>query len=854
MDTILGRVRRFYGAHPLHLLALLGCFALAGYAALHTATDRAWPWMLAWFLGAVVGHDLVLFPLYALADRSLTSVLHAVRPRRRPAIRPLVPAVNYVRTPALGAGLTFLLFLPGIIRQGAGTYHSATGLTQQPFLGRWLLLCAAMFGASAVVYGIRLGRAGARIRLALRPVRPVIGPGEQVVTLAFASGGAAGAVASTHALYHPTGDQPTQWHRVGWDELADVAWHPAEKTLLVTGRSATNGARLRLRLADPRDLVEAARARIATTGLVRITAEPPGWSRSEGLAGWGALAGLVSGVLVGAVMGAQGMISGFGLLGYAIYAAVVGAVLGAVTGRERRGPAAASSGGVLLGCLGWLAWSLTLVPLLHGHAPTWSAGVAARTYPNLVGDILQGGLTGVLLSVLVVTGLGRSRDRPERAGTAPGRARVVIVGGGFAGVSAAQRFERLAVRGAPVDVTLVSDSNFLLFTPMLAEAAAGAVAATHISAPVRSAVSHTRFRNGTVRHIDTAARSVQLTVGADATETIGYDHLVLAAGSVAHTLGLPGVEEHFWTLKNLADATRLRDHVLGLLERAEQEADPQERGRLLTFVVAGGGFAGTEMIAELFDLVHGVSHFYPGIGPGDARFLLVHAGDRILPEVSAELAGYAQRRLAARGIECRLGARVAEATACRVRLADGEWISARTLVWAAGNWPSPLVTDLARATGNTAVLATDPALRVTGLNRVWAAGDCARIPDPDSGGAPYPPTAQHAIREGRVAADNIAAVLAGRTPVEFRFRAIGILVALGHHTAVADIRGRQFSGLAAWLLWRGIYLAKLPGLEKRIRVLLDWLIDLAFPRDIVVTAPPQRPSTATAPDSETRMR
>jgi NADH:ubiquinone reductase (H+-translocating) len=175
-------------------------------------------------------------------------------------------------------------------------------------------------------------------------------------------------------------------------------------------------------------------------------------------------------------------------------------------------------------------------------------------------------------------------------------------------------------------------------------------------------------------------------------------------------------------------------------------------------------------------------------------------------------------------------------------------------VWAGGNRPSPLVTDLARATGNTAVLATEPTLRVIGLDRVWAAGDCARIPDLDSGGAPYPPTAQHAIREGRVVADNIAAVLAGRAPVEFRFRAIGVLVALGHRTAVAEIRGRQFSGLAAWLLWRGIYLSKLPGLEKRIRVLLDWLIDLAFPRDIVVTAAPPRPGTTTAPNSEARVR
>ena len=393
-------------------------------------------------------------------------------------------------------------------------------------------------------------------------------------------------------------------------------------------------------------------------------------------------------MLVGAVMSVQGMISGPGLLGYAIYAAVVGTVLGAVTGRERRGPAAASSGGVLLGCLGWLAWSLTLVPLLHGHAPTWSAGVAVRTYPNLVGDILQGGLTGVLLSVLVMAGLGRSRDRPERASIAPGRARVVIVGGGFAGVSAAQRFERLALRGAPVDVTLVSDSNFLLFTPMLAEAAAGAVAARHISAPVRSAVPHTRFRNGTVRHIDTAARSVQLTVGADATETIGYDHLVLAAGSVAHTLGLPGVEEHSWPLKNLADATRLRDHVLDLLERAEQEADPRERGRLLTFVVAGGGFAGTEMIAELFDLVHGVSISTRASGRATRGSCSCTRATGSCPSCPPNWPGYAQRRLAARGIECRLGARVAEATVGRVRLADGEWIPTHTLVWAGGDRPT----------------------------------------------------------------------------------------------------------------------------------------------------------------------
>jgi NADH dehydrogenase len=734
---VMSRIRRAYGAHPLHLLALLCCFALAGYAALHTATDPKWPVMLAWFAAAVIGHDLVLFPLYALADRSVTSLLHALRPLRRwrlETARPPVPATNYIRVPALGAGLTFVLFLPGIIQQGANAYVAATGLTQQPYLGRWLLLCAVMFGTSAVAYAIRLRRASARAR--------------------------------------------------------------------VEGAIAADPGRVRAR-----------------------------WS---GVVARGVLAGLVAGVVVGVILAQQSMftVGGNGLsgiLGYGAYTVVIGAALGALVSRDRPAPAPATSGGVLLGGLGWLVWSLTVLPLLHGAAPTWSAGAAAGAYPDFVGDVLHGALTGVFLSAFAAVGRSSSGDAaPEVARTL---ARIVIVGGGFAGVSAARRFERLAVRGAPVDVTLVSDSNFLLFTPMLAEAAAGAVEARHISTPVRAAVSHTRFRHGTVQGIDTGARSVRLAVGTGTTERIPYDHLVLAAGSVAHTLGLPGVRDHAWTLKNLGDATRLRDHVLALLELAEQEPDPGERRRMLTFVVAGAGFAGTEMVAELFDLVHGVSHFYPAIGPDDSRFLLVHPGDRILPELTAELGVYALQRLRARGIECLLGIRVAEATAGRVRLSNDDWIATRTFVWTAGNRPHPLASELA----GSEALATDASLRVSGVEGVWAVGDCARIPDLDHDGAPFPPTAQHAVREGKAVADNIAAVLAGRPPAEFRFRTLGVLVALGRHTAAGDIRGHRFSGLAAWLLWRGIYLSKLPGIDKRIRVLLDWLLDLAFPRDIVVT-------------------
>jgi len=531
----------------------------------------------------------------------------------------------------------------------------------------------------------------------------------------------------------------------------------------------------------------------------------------------GAVAGLVAAVPVGLLLGT-------GPLWFAVYSLVVGAVLGLA---RRQDTAVALAGGVLVGVLGWLSFSLTADPLLHGDAPTWSTVAAASAYPALVADLLHGAVTALLLALL-----------PTRArvhGEAVPAKRIVIVGGGFGGVAAAKRFERLALRGAPIDVTLVSDSNFLLFTPMLAEAASGAVEASHISAPVRSAVAHTRFRYGRVDSVDTTGRTVHI-----GSESLRYDHLVLAAGSVPHAFGLPGVREHSWTMKNLADAVRLRNHVLALLERADVEPDSERRRELLTFVVAGAGFAGTEVVAELFDLVHTVSRYYPGVGQDESRFVLVHPGDRILPELPAELGEYARQRLTARGIECVLGVRVVEAEADRVLLSDGDRIATRTFVWTAGNRPSPLVDLLPRPSGDVGPLVTDAALRVTGLDGVWAVGDCARVPDPANAGKPCPPTAQHALRQGKTVADNIAAAIAGREPVEFRFRTLGVLVALGHRTAAADIRGRLFSGFAAWLLWRAVYLAKLPGIEKRIRVFLDWTLDLAFPRDIVVTSAPDK--------------
>jgi len=543
--------------------------------------------------------------------------------------------------------------------------------------------------------------------------------------------------------------------------------------------------------------------------------------------GWGAVAGLAAALPVGVLMATQHMASAqemspAGWLAFAAYAVVVGLVLIAVARGSRQGLAMTASAGVLLGTLGWLVFSLTLEPLFHGQLPTWSAAAAAKTYPELVGNVLHGALTGLLLHFVAgvwTLKLREKRDPVERA-------RIVVVGGGFAGVAAAQRFERLVLRGAKLDVTLVSDSNFLLFTPMLAEVASGALEPAHISAPIRSAAAHTTFHHGRVDRVDPAGREVVLESG----ETLPYDHLVLAVGSVPHTFDLPGIAEHSFPLKNLADAVALRNHALRLLEAADRETDPRTRRELLTFVVAGAGFAGTEMIAELFDLVHGVSHYYPGVQPSEPRFVLVHAGDRILPELGPELAAYAMERLAARGIEHRLNLRVTEAAEDLVRLDNDELIPTRTFVWTAGNKPTPLLGSLT----------TDTSLRVEGFEHVWAVGDCARIPTVDGGF--HPPTAQHALRQGVTVADNVAAFVAGRAPVEFRFRTIGVLVALGHRTAAAEIRGRRFAGLVAWLLWRGIYLSKLPGVEKKIRVLFDWTLDLVFPRDIVVTAAAPRRS------------
>jgi NADH dehydrogenase len=415
--------------------------------------------------------------------------------------------------------------------------------------------------------------------------------------------------------------------------------------------------------------------------------------------------------------------------------------------------------------------------------------------------------------------------------------RIVILGGGFAGTSAALRLEQIFARDANVEIVLVDAENFSLFTPLLPEVPSGSIEPKHIVSPLRALLRRTVVRQAEVKEVDLEKRTVVAChCGACPLFPIRYDHLVLALGGVTNFFGLPGVAEHALTMKSLADASALHAHVIGQFEHADLQSDPTARRELMTFVVAGGGFAGVETVAELNDFVRGAGRYYPHVRPEDVRVVLVHSGTRILPEVSESLSEYALRKLRSQGVEVMLGARIAGCTGDQVQLEEGEAIPTRTLVWTAGVAPSPLLDMLDVPRLPNGKVETEATLQVKDLPGVWALGDCAAIPDLATGKI-CPPTAQHALRQGRQMAENVAASILELPLREFRFKPIGLLAGLGRRSAVAEIRGFKFSGFIAWWLWRTVYLLKLPGFERKVRVALDWTLDLFFPPDIVYLRP-----------------
>ncbi|MFO0723180.1 MAG: FAD-dependent oxidoreductase [Myxococcota bacterium] len=417
--------------------------------------------------------------------------------------------------------------------------------------------------------------------------------------------------------------------------------------------------------------------------------------------------------------------------------------------------------------------------------------------------------------------------------SAPRKTKIAIVGGGFAGVYTAQHLERLLAHRSDVEITLYNRDNYFVFQPLLPEVVSGTIGLLDTVSPIRHMLKRTQLAAREVESIDLGAKRIR-TSGAFTARPHdeSYDHLVLALGNVTDFRGLTGLAEHALPFKNLADALAVRSHVIRALEEADLEAhEPALRRQLLTFVVAGGGFSGVEVAAELNDFVRGVARRYPSIREEELRVVLVHSGDRILPEMDPSLAKFAQDILQKRGVEIRTKARLGAATGQEAILSDGERIPTQTLISTVPSSPHPLVDalPLPKVKGRIQV---DAHLRVAGLPGVWALGDCALVPGPD--GQPAPPTAQHATRQGRLAAENIAATLAGRPELaRFDFRGLGKMGSLGRRTAVAEVFGLKISGFLAWFLWRTVYLMKMPGWGRRLKVALSWTLDLFLPPELV---------------------
>ena len=408
---------------------------------------------------------------------------------------------------------------------------------------------------------------------------------------------------------------------------------------------------------------------------------------------------------------------------------------------------------------------------------------------------------------------------------------ILILGGGFGGVYTAMHLEKM-LRPGEASIRLVNTENYFVYQPMLPEVISGSIAITDVVSPIRRLCPRTQLIMRQVEHIDLPQRTVTVSRGFRPRQMeLPYDYLVVALGGETNFYGMPGMVEHAMPCRTLSHALALRNHVIHALEEADIENDAELRRKLLTFVVAGGGFSGVEVIAELNDFVRSVARSYQNIRPEEMRCVLVHSGDRILPEMTERLALFAEKLLRKRGVEIVLSDRLRAATSEKAILKSGTEIAAKTIV---STVPSkvPEVLDALDCSKERGRLLTNGQLEVQGFEgQVWALGDCAAANT--KSGDRVPPTAQHATRAAKTVAGNIVAALRGGTPKVFDFQGLGKLAALGHHSAVADVFGIRLSGFLAWFMWRAVYLMKMPGLDRKIRVGADWFIALLLQPDLV---------------------
>ena len=413
---------------------------------------------------------------------------------------------------------------------------------------------------------------------------------------------------------------------------------------------------------------------------------------------------------------------------------------------------------------------------------------------------------------------------------AEAKKRILILGGGFGGVYTAARLEKL-LRPEEASISLVNRENYFVYQPMLPEVISGSIGLTDVVSPIRRLCPRTQLVMREVEKIDLVNRVVTCSPGFRPRRLeLPYDHLVIALGGITSVYGMPGMLEHSQPFRTLADAILLRNRIIHCLEEADVETDVELRRKLVTFVVSGGGFSGVEVIAEVNDFVRAVCKLYRRIPRQEIRCVLVHSRERILQEMDEELALFAEKILARRGVELHLNDRLVGATSEKAILKSGKEIPTKTIV---STVPSamPPVLDKLECAKEKGRLLVDRGLALQGYEgQVWALGDCAFVTTVS--GTAAPPTAQHATREASTVAANIAAEIRGGQRAEFAFEGLGKLGALGHNCAIANVFGVKVSGFLAWLLWRAIYLMKLPGFDTKFRVAVDWLTSLLLPPGI----------------------
>lgn len=417
----------------------------------------------------------------------------------------------------------------------------------------------------------------------------------------------------------------------------------------------------------------------------------------------------------------------------------------------------------------------------------------------------------------------------------PDRPRILVLGAGYAGMYTAYRLQSKLRRGE-ASVTVVDERPYLTYQPFLPETASGGLEPRHVVAPLRAILKRCQVLTGTARSIDPEARAVTVSVPDGHDLQLGYDVLVLALGSVTKTFPVPGLAEEAVGFSTLGEAVYLRNLVLSRLDQAASTMDPAQRAKLLTFMFVGGGYAGVEALGELENMARFAARRYYGtIDVGQMRWILVEAVDRIMPEVSRPLAEYAVDVLEQRGIEVRLETMVDTMEGGRVRLSDGTEFDAGTVVWTTGVVANPLVAEMGFPHDELGRVQCEPTLQASSWPDVFGAGDNAAIPDltSEDARATCPPTAQHAVRQGKRLADNVCALLRGRPLRPYRHRSAGAVATLGMHQGVAEVYGTKLKGLPAWMLHRLYHLSKMPTASRKGRVFADWMLDAAFPRQVV---------------------